>query len=158
MVLSTEVTRRLMRADTSGNSLIVPHHVRKGLTRVYAVIAIPLVIWFGYSACKEYAHFERMNSRLNEFFELWYRLDDPTIIQAQREHTTQSLARIAAEWDAKTPNEIADLMLAYRDEIGNRFTIAIYALLVGLIPLLLYPIFIWVLAGFRKSQASTKAA
>jgi hypothetical protein len=50
---------------------------------------------------------------------------------------------MAADWDAKNQDDIADRMLEYRDEnIGNRFTIAIYAVLATLIPPLLYPIFI----------------
>lgn len=158
VVLSTEVTRHLMRADTSG-SPIVPRHVRKGLTRVYAVIAIPWEIWFGYSAYKEYARYNAMTSRLDALFKLEERLRDPTISQGQRENISERLAQMASDWDAKDQNETADHMLDYRDhDIGNRFTIAIYALLAALIPPLLYPIFIWVLAGFRRSQpASTKA-
>jgi hypothetical protein len=148
-----------MRADTS-TSPIVPRHVRKGLTRVYAVIAIPWVIWFGYSAYKEYARYNGMTSRIDQLFKLEERLRDSTISQRQRENITETLARMATDWDAKNQDDIADRMLDYRDEnIGNHFTMAIYAVLAALIPPLLYPIFIWVLAGFRKPQpASTKAA
>jgi len=157
VVLSTEVTRHLMSADTSGSS-IVPRHVRRGFTRVYAVIAIPWVIWFGYSAYNEYASYNSMTSRIGELFKLEERLEDRTISQVQRENMRETLAKMATDWDAKNQDDIADRMLEYRDEnIGNRFTIAIYAVLAALIPPLLYPIFIWVLTGFRK-PASTKAA
>jgi hypothetical protein len=157
VVLSTEVTRHLIRADTSG-SPIVPRHVRKGLTRAYAVIAIPWVIWFGYSAYNEYASYNSMTSQIRKLFKLEERLEDPTISQGQRENIRETLAKMATDWDVKNQDDVADRMLDYRDEnIGNRFTMAIYAVLAALIPPLLYPIFIWVLAGFRK-PASTKAA
>jgi hypothetical protein len=158
VVLSTEVTRHLMRADTG--SLIVPRHVRKGLIRLYAVIAIPWVIWFGYSAYNEYASYNSMTSQLDKVFKMQEQLDDPAVPSGQRADARQTLARMATDWDAKNQDDIADRMLEYRDgNIGNRFTISIYAVLAALIPPLVYPIFVWVFAGFRKvqGQASTKA-
>jgi len=39
----------------------------------------------------------------------------------------------------------------------DRLTTAIYALLAGVAPPLLYPIFLWLLAGFRKSAPDANA-
>jgi hypothetical protein len=102
-----------------------------------------------------------MTSQLDKVFKMQEQLDDPAAPSGQRANARQTLAQMAADWDAKNQDDIADRMLEYRDQnIGKRFTFAIYAVLAGLIPPLVYPIFVWLLAGFRKTQGqgSTEAA
>lgn len=137
---------------------IVPHNIRRGLLRLYVILLIPWAAWFSYTA---------YTANRNLVFDFdqgkeWARLDgmlednvgkgNPNgaeiIGYARRE-----LGLMAEVWDA---HHSTDEISTHIDEsIGqntSRLTNSIYALLAAIAPPFLYPIFLWVVAGFRKTK------
>jgi hypothetical protein len=78
-------------------------------------------------------------------------LDDDTEFAPRRhEYAASELARARLVCEAQTNDELNDRINEALHQSRGRFTTAIYALLGGAAPPLLYPIFLWILAGFRK--------
>ena len=82
----------------------------------------------------------------------------PAATPASVEYARHELGRMADVWDAKTNDEISEHIDEAVERNEARLTIAIYALLAGVAPPLLYPIFLWILAGFRRSASVTSEA
>lgn len=161
-VLAVCVTRRFLKSDVHDPSAapIVPDHVRRGLIRLYAVFIILWAIGFSYVAHKANASIQADLSESKDFEDLVYFLENSSIpaTSPRIENARRQLGLMAMVWDAKTSDEIRDHISAALDRNRDRLTNAIYALLAGVAPALLYPIFLWLLAGFRKSAPVTGEA
>ena len=156
--LAIVVTTHFMKLG----SPIVPHYVRRGLIRLYVVAFIPWTIWFGYDAYKANSAIRFETSQHKEYLRLLDYLDDHTeteFAQAHMRYARRELGLIASNWgDATTHDEILKRITKALETDRDRLATAIYALLAGVALPLLYPIFVWVLAGFRKSGPGRAAA
>jgi hypothetical protein len=83
-------------------------------------------------------------SRLSEMI-------DEARTPASVEYARRELGLMALVWDAKTNDEIGEHIEKAAEDNEARLTTAIYALLAGITPPSLYPIFLWVLRGFRQT-------
>jgi hypothetical protein len=138
--------------------LHLPEHLRRGLLRLYLVVAVPWVVWFGYITYKANVSLSYNFSQLREFGGLSAILDDadPAIPQTpETRYARHELVVMALVWGAKTNDEISEHIFKAIELNDARLTTAIYALIAGLAPPLLYPIFLWVLAAFRHSEPIT---
>jgi hypothetical protein len=156
-VLSVCVTTRLLKTDLydRGATTTVPHHIRRGLIRVYVALLIPWVAWFGYTAYKANTSINFDFPQLREFGSLSAIIDEAKT-GATIEYARRKLGLMAMTWgDAKTQDEINHNIDEAVEQDHARLTTAIYALLGGVAPPLLYPIFLWLLAGFRRSAPIT---
>ena len=101
----------------------------------------------------QYREFGRLSAEFHES------KDPGSVREARLGLEVMAAARdIGGDWNEKTVhemNEVVNKIGKYIDEEVNhdstRLTNAIYALLAAAAPPLLYPIFLWLLAGFRKS-------
>jgi hypothetical protein len=139
----------------------VPPHVHRGLLRLYLIVAVPWVAWFGYIAYKANVSLNYEFSQGREFGRLLGILDDADPATPQTPATRYArheLGAMALVWDAKTNDEISEHIVKAIELNDARLTSAIYALLAGAAPALLYPVFLWVLAGFSKPAPITNDA
>ncbi len=171
-VLSAGVTRRLLTTDLDDPLAppIVPRHIRRGLIRLYVIVLIPWIAWFGYTAYRANASINYDYSQLREFGRLsavFNESKDPASIRDARLGLELLSATWTTEgdWNEKTLHEMDEVINEIGKQIDEavdynsaRFTTAIYALLAGVAPPLLYPIFLWLLVGFRKSPLVTSEA
>jgi hypothetical protein len=145
--LSAAATTRILKGDT-GVKQNKFDHIQKGLRRLYITLLIPWVAWFGYAAYESSHSIRFANSQRNEFFQYteWLdRLDDDNQVRdARRRMAADQLERMRFVWDVRT--SIDSSMEQSRDRLTND----VYALLAGVMPFLLYPIALWVIAGFRR--------
>jgi hypothetical protein len=151
VVLSVSVTKHFLTIDIGARSL-VPPHIRTGLIRLYLVLTIPWLIWNGYTAYESRKSVMYAISNRIEFGRLSATLDgigDPT--PAARLDARHELGRLADIWDATTTDEIEKHIEESIGDHTRSLTFAIYAILGAVTVPLLYPIFLWILAGFRKS-------
>ena len=160
VILAVWVTRHFIKSDVRDFLArpIVPPHIRRGLIRLYLILIIPWVIWSGYTAYEANKGLAIRNSLLDEFLNYSYEmLDDKTTplsaFERRRiENARSALGRMASLWDPRptTNDEIEERINKDRSYLTNRLTTSIYAMLAAAMPLLLYPIFLWILAGFQK--------
>jgi hypothetical protein len=158
VILSFSVTRRFIESDIPDpTARVVPHHIRRGLIRVYVALLIPWVAWFGYAAHEADISVNFAFSQLREFGRLSAMIEEAKTA-ATVEHARRELGLMAMTWGhAKTQVEINHNIDEAVERDTDRLTTAIYALLAGVAPPLLYPIFLWLLAGFRKSAPDANA-
>jgi hypothetical protein len=155
-LLAIVVTTRFLKA----NSPIVPLHIRRGLTRLYLVVSIPWILWFGYDAYQAAASIRFDISQSRDYITLIDYLDNSAEYGKERiAYARRELGLMAMTWgDAATNDEILKRINKALDVDYDRLTIGTYAVLAGIIPPLLYPIFVWVLMGFRKSVPGAEEA
>jgi hypothetical protein len=155
VVLSVSVTKHLLTTDL-GARPFVPPHIRTGLIRLYLVLTIPWLIWNGYAAYKAYNSLTFDYSIREDFVRLSATLDeslrDPKTPATRIAEVRRELGVMASTWDANTIDEIEKRIEESIDHNTRSFTFAIYAILGAVTAPLLYPIFLWILAGFRKSS------
>jgi hypothetical protein len=92
-------------------------------------------------------------------------LDDRDASPAKKEHARRELSLIHSNYEEHytrdehyTNDELQKRIRRDIEESEARLTTAVYALLAGLVLPMLYPIVVWVLSGFRKSNLGTPAA
>jgi hypothetical protein len=150
--ISIGVTRRFLQAgshDASANPT-VPHHIRRGLLTLYVILVVPWTIWFGYVAYNAHATINFDLSQSENVSSLLDQLNDPTEL-ANRETAASELARFRSVWKARTNDEINERIWEALQLNGGRLTIAIYAALAGIVPIILYPIgvmIVWLCSWF----------
>ena len=159
--LSFYVSRGTLKPDTPATlaSPIVPHNIRRGLIRLYVIVLIPWVAWFGYAAYKSnhlITYYYSKSKTLSQYTGLLYDFsqmngDDKKRNEFARIQAIRELKVARATWEAHTNDELFERINADAHQNIDRLTTAIYALLIGAILPPLYPIFVWLLAGFRKS-------
>jgi hypothetical protein len=162
-VLSVSVTEQRLKTDLPHAVAlpVLPSHIRRGLIRLYVILLIPWVGWFGYMACRANASLNSNFSQAREFGRLSIILDDADPATPQTPATRYArheLGFMASVWDAKTNDEIGEHIEAAIEYSEVRLTMAIYALLGGAAPPLLYPVFVWAVAGFRKPASTSNDA
>jgi hypothetical protein len=152
-VLSTIVTRRFLTESSVELAPTVPRHIRIGLLRLYLVLVIPLVGWFGHTAyvTNRSLSFHYSQSRLVTLW-LYENGDLDKIRPPTSKGAVRGLAIARAVWDARTNEEIIERIQESTSERMQRLIAAIYALLAGAILPLLYPICVWIIAGFRRPR------
>jgi hypothetical protein len=153
VVLSVWVTRYFLNTDPDkplAPPALAPH-IRTGLIRLYLILLIPWAAWFSYRAyeANDLLNFDFAQGR--HWGELQGMLENSATSAARIEYARSELGHMALVWDAKTNDEIAEHIEEAEQINDGRLTTAIYALLAAIMPPLLYPIFLWALAGFRKS-------
>jgi hypothetical protein len=145
IVLSIYVTRRELRIDFRAGQIMSPH-VRRGLLRLYLVVSIPWIAWWGYDA------YSTRRARLYNFTEA-VRVSDyedrlqrsPTEAFALRE-----LSMMRTVWKVNSNDELRTRISEELDQEDDRLTKSIYALLGAAFPVLLMPFVLWIAAGFTK--------
>jgi hypothetical protein len=67
-LLSIKVTQHVLTLGSPDANPTIPLHIRRGLIRLYAILIIPWVIWFGYSAYRadrgmryDFSHLRRLS-------------------------------------------------------------------------------------------------
>ncbi len=163
--LSFDVTRRVLKTDPHDTlaGRTVPPHIRRGLIRLYVIVFVPWVAWFGHTVYKANHSMTYDFSQLKEFGQYegqlydFYQMNDVDKKRNEfvRKQATSGLELLGGNWDARTHDEISERINASIDRSRDRLTTAIYALLAGAILPFLYPFFLWVVAGFRKSTPDT---
>jgi hypothetical protein len=159
-VLSSTVTWRLLKSqhDVTATT-VIPNNIRLGLVRLYAVLFVPWAIWFGYTAYEMPRNIRFDRSQLREYYQLTETLNDRDAPPAKRESARRYLSEIHSNYeDHYTNDELEKRIWRKVDESEARLTTAVYAVLAGLILPMLYPIVVWVLSGFRKSNLGRKSA
>jgi hypothetical protein len=154
--LSIWITKSFLDSAVQGPLAppIVPRHILRGLIRLYVILLIPWSAWFVYTAYEANKSINYDYSQLRKFGELSAILDEP-YPPARVEYARRELGLMALRWDdVKTAKEIGERLEEEIAHNQDRLTFAIYALLAGAAPPLLYPIFLWVLAGFYRPAAS----
>jgi hypothetical protein len=155
VVLSTTVTNHFLKTGLHNASITptIPHHVRKGLIRLYIILFVPWVAWFGYTAHRSNDLTEFAFTQAVQADQYMNTLDDSDKTGSARvRDAVQQLARLRDFWHVRTNDELRGRIDADEERNRDHLTTAIYALLAAMAPPLLYPIFLWMFAGFRKAK------
>ena len=158
--LSGAATTRILKGDT-GVKQNKFDHTQKGLRRLYITLLIPWVAWFGYAAYESSHSIRSANSQRNEFFQYTERLDrlddNNQARDAIRRWAAERLELMRLVWDVRTNDELLKSIDSSIKERRDRLTNDVYAVLAGVMPFLLYPIALWVIAGFWKPTQENEA-
>ena len=135
----------------------MPPHIRRGLIRLYLILLIPWVTWNGYNAYEANKSIRYAETRLDEFYRLSSILDDPTTSTAQIAYARRELGFMALSRGLShaTNDDIENAFREILDYGRDRLTTAVYAVLAAVMVPLLYPIALWIVAGFRKAAPVT---
>jgi hypothetical protein len=142
------VTTRILKDNTE------PQHprsdqIKRGLRRLYLTILLPWTVWFGYQV---YVNSHTINFYVSQFHEVvryssWLQ-DDQTQNEARLRLAHNELAVKYATYGGQTIDELYQNIGSLIEEKRNLLTNDVYVTLFGFVPLLLYPISLWVVAGF----------
>jgi hypothetical protein len=128
------------------------------------------MIWSGYTAYEANKDLASQNSLRDEFNDYSLLLDENLENPTSRalrgtdkrriDDARRALGIMAFRWDPPpyTKDEIKEHINQDISYSTNRLTVAIYAILAAALPPLLYPIFLWVLAGFQKRASNLSEA
>jgi hypothetical protein len=163
VVLSVRVTTYFLHIglDKPSAPPALAPHIRTGLIRLYLVLLIPWASWFGYTAYGAHQNLMDDFDQGKRWARLMGMLEDnvgkgnPNGAEVIG-YALSELGLMATVWNAKTNDEIRERIEEAEEHNYTRLTTAIYALLAGAMPPLLYPIFLWTLAGFRKQAPVTR--
>jgi hypothetical protein len=149
VLLSTIVTRHfLITGSPDKLANVLPPHIHGGLVRLYAILFIPWILYFGYAIYEENAHLD-FNGDQPKRVDLWVLQVDSDPIRA--DYAIYWARGMIIDWKVTGYDDISELINEERERTSDRLTVAIYALLAGIAPAMLYPLFLWVVAGFRKT-------
>jgi hypothetical protein len=132
-------------------------HIQRGIRRLYVTLLIPWVAWFGYAAYESNHTIKSSIFERDLFFSYLAQIDhvdaDPT--HDVRRHDIMErngalLAFMRSDWDVRTNDELEKTINSSIEESRDRLANDVYALLAGVTPFLLYPIALWVIAGFCR--------
>jgi uncharacterized membrane protein (DUF485 family) len=154
--LSYVTTRRHLKtnSDEALAKPVVPNNIRRGLIRLYIVLVVPWVIWFGYAAHAQNAQitFDYTQSEKAYRSLAWlngeWRSND---VDADLQHKKAAIAELEVQrrtWGASTNEDLIKRIKEETETDRPLLDFTIYKVLVAIIVLPLYPVFVWLIAGF----------